>query len=249
MSRIVAPRSDAMRLAAYYLARFTRDGRVPEQLGVSSWRDAYRLFFPVAGDGREFQRFASSMDNARWAMNANFENGGRIWQDAKGHAPGLRGRYAELARELNSESDAEIEDRIISIFGISLGRTARPHTVSAEEALSELGGVPHNEEEQSWAEGDVRIVQHLKLERVRNSQAVKSKREAVRLAHDGRLACEHCDIDWYEHYGPEVVEGIFDIHHTIPLSQMDEGHETVIGDLLCLCANCHRIEHRRMALG
>lgn len=50
-------------------------------------------------------------------------------------------------------------------------------------------------------------------------------------------------------YPHAIADAIFEIHHTISLKEMGEDHETSIEDLLCLCANCHRAEHGRMALG
>ena len=93
------------------------------------------------------------------------------------------------------------------------------------------------------------MVGHLRIERKRSAKAAVAKRAAVRSANEGRLACEQCEIDWYQVYPPEIVEAIFDVHHTRPMALMDNGHEISVADLLCLCANCHRAEHRKMALG
>ena len=108
--------------------------------------------------------------------------------------------------------------------------------------------MPPDLEERTWAEGDIRILKHLRSERVRNTKAAQAKRDVIRKANKGRLACEHCQMDWYAIYSPEIAEGIFDIHHTIPVAEMSDRHETALQDLLCLCANCHRAEHRKMAL-
>ena len=124
-------------------------------------------------------------------------------------------------------------------------RRARLDAKEVEVAASTIGIDP---EERSWIEGDQRMVMHLKIERRRSAKAAAAKRAAIRAANDGRLACERCDVDWYENYGLDVAEAIFDVHHTIPLKDMSESHETNIEDLLCLCANCHRAEHRRLAL-
>lgn len=125
-------------------------------------------------------------------------------------------------------------------------RRAQVDTEEVDKAAATVGIDP---EERSWIEGDKRMAKHLRTERRRSAKAAAAKRAAVRAANDGRLACEHCATDWYEIYPPAIAEAIFDVHHTIPLKDMDEGHETEVKDLLCLCANCHRAEHRRMALG
>lgn len=125
-------------------------------------------------------------------------------------------------------------------------RRARADAQEVDKAAATVG---IDAEERSWIEGDKRMAKHLRTERRRSATAAAAKRAAVRAANDGRLACEHCATDWYAIYPPAIAEAIFDVHHTIPLKDMDEGHETEVKDLLCLCANCHRAEHRRMALG
>jgi hypothetical protein len=105
-------------------------------------------------------------------------------------------------------------------------------------------------EERTWAEGDARIIGHLKSERRRDPAAAAAKRRAVRAANGGYLACENpsCSTNWYAVFPVEIAESVFEIHHTIPLAEMKEGHRTVLEDLLCLCASCHRATHRRMTI-
>lgn len=138
--------------------------------------------------------------------------------------------------------------QLLQDAGYSIVRKSHQNSVDADKAKNEIAGLPPSPEELRWAEGDVRIVRHLRRERARNPRAAEAKRRAVRNANSGRLACEHCETDWYQIYPPEIAEGIFDIHHAIPLADLDEGRETELKDLLCLCANCHRAEHRRLAL-
>lgn len=120
-----------------------------------------------------------------------------------------------------------------------------PHS----ERPGEAGNDPLKDaEERTWAEGDARIVAHLKSERRRDPAAAAAKRRAVRAANGGYLACENpsCSTNWYSVFPVAIAESVFEIHHTIPLAEMKEGHRTVLGDLLCLCACCHRAAHRSM---
>lgn len=121
-------------------------------------------------------------------------------------------------------------------------------SASTAAAAAAVDGLPADAEELRWAEGDLRIVKHLRTERRRNSKAASTKRKSV-IAEHGRLVCERCENDFVDIYGPEVAAGCFDIHHTIPLSEMGDSHETELKDLECLCATCHRAAHREMALG
>lgn len=57
--------------------------------------------------------------------------------------------------------------------------------------------------------------------------------------------CLVCRINLNEYYGP-LASGYVEIHHLIPVSSMD-GPATVDPrtDLVPLCANCHRMAHRK----
>jgi hypothetical protein len=72
-------------------------------------------------------------------------------------------------------------------------------------------------------------------------------REAKKLAleRDGVLRCACCSFDFSSTYG-EVGRGYVEAHHTRPLSTLEEtGGTTRIEDLALVCANCHRMLHRR----
>ncbi|HWW55402.1 MAG TPA: HNH endonuclease [Sphingopyxis sp.] len=105
-------------------------------------------------------------------------------------------------------------------------------------------------DEQEWAEGDVKLSRHLRTERRRDPAAAAAKRDAVRREHDGKLICENpaCAVDWYDIFPVAVAESVFEIHHATPVATMSAGHRTTVADLKCLCASCHRAEHRRMSL-
>jgi 5-methylcytosine-specific restriction endonuclease McrA len=79
--------------------------------------------------------------------------------------------------------------------------------------------------------------------RERNNQAVLEAKREFKSKH-GRLFCEACGFDFEETYGT-IGKDFIEAHHTIPVSEMMEGHETKIDDLIMLCANCHRMAHRK----
>lgn len=57
--------------------------------------------------------------------------------------------------------------------------------------------------------------------------------------------CMACGFDFEKNYGPRGT-GFIEVHHKVPLNSIDDiieiNPET---DLVCLCANCHRIIHRK----
>ncbi len=112
---------------------------------------------------------------------------------------------------------------------------------------AKLDGLAPTEEERSWIEGNPRIVTHLKRER--QPGLAKQKRSEF-IAEHGRLYCEDCGLDPVEKYGPEAGPSCIEVHHhRVHVAHMQAAHSTVTGDLKCLCANCHRVLHRRLALG
>lgn len=120
--------------------------------------------------------------------------------------------------------------------------TARPLAVKA--ALTDF--VP-TEEERVWIEGNPKIVVHLKRER--HPGLAKQKRNEFVSKH-GRLFCEDCGLDPSVQYGEEAGSACIEVHHHRTfVAQMNPGHKSVIDDLKCLCANCHRVLHRKLALG
>ncbi|TPP09434.1 HNH endonuclease [Rhizobium glycinendophyticum] len=103
------------------------------------------------------------------------------------------------------------------------------------------------QEERVWIEGNPRIVTHLLRERA--SGLAKEKRDAF-IAEHGRLFCEDCTLDPVERYGPEAGSACIEVHHhRTHVENMAPGHKTSLDDLKCICANCHRVLHRKLALG
>lgn len=103
------------------------------------------------------------------------------------------------------------------------------------------------EEEKAWIEGNPKIVSHLVRER--QPGLAKQKREEFVSKH-GRLFCEDCLLDPVERYGKDAGTACIEVHHhRTHVADMQPGHVSVTDDLKCLCANCHRVLHRKLTLG
>lgn len=119
------------------------------------------------------------------------------------------------------------------------GFLIRPKGESAEMVEAPLG------KDQEWSEGTPRLRQHLSRERAYGLR--EAKKAAFRRTHGGRLFCEHCREDPVEKYGTEHAEACIEVHHkSTQVAAMEAGHRSRLEDLECLCANCHRLEHRRL---
>ena len=58
------------------------------------------------------------------------------------------------------------------------------------------------------------------------------------------LSCEVCKFDFLATHG-EIGRGYIECHHTLPISDYTSGQKTKLQDLAIVCANCHRMLHRR----
>jgi 5-methylcytosine-specific restriction protein A len=81
----------------------------------------------------------------------------------------------------------------------------------------------------------------------RNPKVVREKKKRV-LRESGKLECEVCGFDYVNIYGQLLGYGFAECHHTVPVSELTEGHKTKLSDLAIVCANCHRMLHKARPL-
>lgn len=98
-------------------------------------------------------------------------------------------------------------------------------------------------EDAAWTEGRVALVTHLRRER---ASGLAQAKKADFIQRHGHLQCELCRMVPSEHYGEHGDACIEVHHHAVHVKDMAGEHRTSLADLLCLCANCHRVEHRRL---
>lgn len=86
-------------------------------------------------------------------------------------------------------------------------------------------------------------IMRLHQSRERDPKIVKQKKKTI-LNEIGKLECEVCSMDFEKVYG-ELGHGFVECHHKNPLSLRDKNEETSLHDLAIVCANCHRMLHRK----
>lgn len=86
-------------------------------------------------------------------------------------------------------------------------------------------------------EGGRKLVMH--LQRERNQTLVRKKKQKAKS-----LACEVCHFSFDLRYG-KVAGNYCEVHHLVPLSDVEFSTKTRMEDLAILCANCHRVVHLR----
>lgn len=107
--------------------------------------------------------------------------------------------------------------------------------------FTELDRLGLTEDDEGFPEGKLKLKQHLVRER--NPEVIKLAKERY-LAEHGKLICEVCEFDFKARYG-DIGEGYIEGHHTKPISEMAENEETKVEDIALVCANCHRMLHRK----
>lgn len=120
------------------------------------------------------------------------------------------------------------------------------------EGIGSEGGVDVSElkeEEEvlqaSGTEGLIRLQFHRRRER--DSGLMRKFKTQYVQSHGGLAPCEVCKFEFTAVYG-EVGRSYIEAHHRTPLSTVDpkKGTETHFEDIAFLCANCHRMAHRKV---
>jgi predicted HNH restriction endonuclease len=156
-------------------------------------------------------------------------------------------RYLQL--DTVGSDDREIPDKVSQ--SIQFDRQAAgqllqllhrtfPDLAGVDNSVSS-GGETSTDSEEDGLEG--RTLFRLHRIKERNRRLVHRKKRAV-LAAKGRLLCEVCDFDFAMVYG-QLGEGFAECHHRVPLAELDGTAPTRLSDLAVVCANCHRMLHRR----
>lgn len=108
--------------------------------------------------------------------------------------------------------------------------------VDANEAVVDIDDLGDAEA----TEGRLLERRHFARERDR---ALRAKKIAHHLKSHNYLACQICGFDFQAVYGDRGA-GYIECHHTTPLHTSGET-KTKLDDLILICANCHRMIHRR----
>ncbi len=88
-----------------------------------------------------------------------------------------------------------------------------------------------------------RVLTRLHRSRERNRLLTDKKKNQILVA-TGNLKCEVCGFDYEATYGLHG-HGFVECHHVKPVSFLTPGEKTKVSDLALVCANCHRMIHRR----
>ncbi|MDE2717131.1 MAG: HNH endonuclease [Chloroflexota bacterium] len=232
-------RSDEFILVAFFLSRYGRkvEGRKrvpPAQLGADSWRGAYAAFFEALGAGRSLGSFHNSLKATRDRFDGHVDSGRRGWRGRDDGPAPLRGRYATIFDIWGSRSEEELWQAVRSYC--DLGVASLPSSV-----LDDLDAESMRADEQQVSlgrEGRSRAV-------VSRTRERSPRLRAAALRIHGYL-CQVCGFDFGRTYGA-WGRAFVEVHHLQELGAApSEGIEVdPATDLAVVCANCHRMIHRK----
>lgn len=191
----------------------------PEVIALSELLNA----LPIHSDRPNAEKFRNA--NGVKLKLANFRG-----SDQPGH--GMKGR--NQLEQVVWDEFADDPARLTAV----VGAIRSGYSTEAASADAALAG---DEDEEQFAEG--RILHRLHVARERSAVLVRRKKEQA-MAQHGKLACEVCAFDFRAVYGV-LGDGYIECHHTIAVSELAEGAKTRLEDVALVCANCHRMLHRR----
>lgn len=134
--------------------------------------------------------------------------------------------------------------------GLSPTTTRAFKTGQGRAELERLGFTTFTEQPSRYTigqvEADLHRVESEGERQLREIRVLKRSSAIVAAAKQrSPLACEVCGFDFEEAYG-ELGRGYIECHHIEPLnSRNGASAPTRVGDLALLCANCHRMVHRK----
>ena len=149
-------------------------------------------------------------------------------------------RYLDVFNETQSTTTSDYTDKmrnasyVLAVIKLWIGQQTDAPLI--DDGSSEGGKI---DPEFSAPEGDIKVRSHRHRERSR--ELVLMAKQVFREQNNGRLFCAVCEFDFGKTYGaPDFIE----VHHKIPLCDLDPGTKTKLSDLAMVCANCHRMLHR-----
>lgn len=231
-------RSKEIWMVAYFLCKYaqkTKDNssNPPTELTASKWTDAYRMFYDSLSAGRTVDAFEHSLKNTRDAFDAHLDSNRVGWHDRNGQPAALNPQASRVMRDFGKMDRQQVWEKIRG--------HADPKVISISGTIDDLAMIQEMEEpatSRSLTEGGISVVISVRYERN------IALRDAAFREHG--YDCAACGFNYQRIYG-DWGKGFAEVHHLTLVSSGD-GKKKLVNpktDLIVLCANCHRMVHRK----
>lgn len=233
-------RSDEMIAVAYFLAKYGAPltdqarSKPPRELGDITWKEAYEIFFDKLGEGRSISAFRNSLKNQRDTFDGHVDSGRQGWRQAGAERPAqiLSPRNQKFFNRLKRMTRTEIWSQLQNY-----AEPNRPGVV--RRIRDDLAAQDEAEKDRnSKTEGGKKVYISSRIER-------NPKLRIQALDYHG-YDCRVCGFDFGDAYG-DWGDGYAEVHHLVQLGGKNSGERETDPktDLAVLCANCHRMTHRK----
>lgn len=237
-------RSTQLLKVGCFLSRFGATGpdarsTPPEEIAVSTWANAYLCFYRSLSGGRSVRQFGHALKNARDEFDGFFSNGRVGWRSKTAERE-ARPLTPEMQVVFNHCSELDRSDhwRQIAEYYSLDWYLAEPSEI---DLLTEITGVPEPAQIVSRTEGGRKVVL--------SSRAERDSRLRVQAVKLHGAMCVACGFDFEKVYGLWGA-GFCEVHHLAPLGEAQSNVRLTnpLYDLVVVCANCHRMIHRRRGI-
>jgi 5-methylcytosine-specific restriction protein A len=222
-------RSNEMLLVGYYLARCGDGTHPPRALNVKDWNRAYAMFYGELGEGRVLSVFKNSLKNVRDAFDAHVESPRVGWKPGEP----ARQRAKEILEKYGHVSDEKLAHMVKPYVDMEVANVSKETLAVAYAELSPA---------ESMIEAKTEGGQKVYISVAREKRNLSLRDPAIQFH---GTSCVVCGFDFGEVYG-EWGKGFIEVHHLVPMSSMAKERMTdPKTDLTVVCANCHRMIHRK----
>lgn len=225
------PRSRKLACAGYFLSRRGVQAPPPE-LETASWSTAYAMFYGSLAAGRSLVVFHNTLKQTRDQFDSYLENRRRGWfvDGQPKPLPDLDRRVFDYWQQ---RTDVDLWEEVAPWAALAVAK--HPKSV-----LDDLRSLDEQEEPDALVEGTEGQGRWVVSKRIERDPRLRG--EALRIHGYSCMACGFNFGAVYGSWGAEYGE----VHHRRPFSNQEAVRVTnVRTDLAVLCANCHRMVHRR----
>ena len=231
-------RSDEFGLVALYLSKFGRrrdEGDYPlppRELHTDRWSVAYSMFYDALGESRTLRTFHNSLKATRDQFDSHLDSGRRGWH-LRGAPKPLPELDASVLARWGSRSQEMVWDAVFPLADPAV----------AEVPLSVIRDLVA---EQGTDDEAVIVGREGRMKARISTHRERSPRLRAAAFHLHGHCCNVCGFDFEKSYGPWGRD-FAEVHHLDMLGAASKhGREVnVATDLAVVCANCHRMLHRK----